>query len=69
MRGVTFADISGVQALESLCMQLHDEGKTVYFTCVQPDVMKMFSRLGFSETIGEKYFYWSTNEVLLELGD
>ncbi len=69
MRGVTFADVSGVQALETLCAQLHDEDKTIYFTCVQPEVMKMFSRLGFSETIGEEYFYWSTDKVLLELGD
>ena len=69
MRGVTLADISGVQALDDLCGKLHSEDKTVYFTCVQPNVMEMFSRSGFSSRVGADNFYWSTDKVLSELGD
>lgn len=68
MRGVTLADISGVQALEDLCERLHKADKTVYFTCVQPDVMEMFSRSGFSSMVGADNFFWSTDKALMALG-
>ncbi|MGN0653527.1 MAG: SulP family inorganic anion transporter [Oscillospiraceae bacterium] len=69
LRGVTLADISGVQALDDLVSKLHNDNKTVYFTCVQPDVMEIFSRSGFSSKVGADNFYWSTDRILTELGD
>lgn len=64
MRGVPFADISGVQALQDLCFQLSESNIQVYFTCVQPPVMQMFERCGIKDEIGEEQFFWSTDKAL-----
>lgn len=64
MRGVTMADISGVQALIELCEKLHSDNKKVYFTCVQPNVLQMFERCGMKEKVGEDAFFWSTDKAL-----
>jgi len=69
LRGVPLADISGVQALDDLVARLHENNKTVYFTAVQPNVMEIFSRSGFSSRVGSENFYWSTDRILTELGD
>ncbi len=69
LRGVPLADISGVQALDDLVARLHKNNKTVYFTAVQPSVMEIFSRSGFSSRVGSDKFYWSTDRILTELGD
>ncbi|MBQ8727336.1 MAG: SulP family inorganic anion transporter [Oscillospiraceae bacterium] len=69
LRGVPLADISGVQALDDLVARLHKNNKTVYFTAVQPNVMEIFSRSGFSSRVGSDNFYWSTDRILTELGD
>ena len=69
LRGVPLADISGAQALDDLVARLHEKDKTVYFTAVQPDVMEIFSRSGFSSRVGSDNFYWSTDRILTELGD
>ncbi len=69
LRGVPLADISGVQALDDLVARLHENNKTVYFTAVQPNVMEIFSRSGFSSRVGSDNFYWSTDRILTELGD
>ena len=68
MRGVPLADISGVKALEDLCVRLSQQDKAVYFTCIQPAVMEMFERCGMKEYIGEDKFFWSTDKVLSKLG-
>ena len=67
MRGVTLADISGVQALEELCYRLSNQDTTVYFTCVQPNVMEMFERCGMTESIGKEMFFWSTDKALSQI--
>ncbi len=64
MRGVPFADISGVKALEELSLRLSEKNVSVYFTCVQPAVMEMFNRCGMKDSVGEEQFYWSTDRVL-----
>lgn len=68
MRGVPLADISGVKALEDLCVRLTEQNKAVYFTCIQPAVMESFERCGMKEYIGEDKFFWSTDKVLSKLG-
>lgn len=67
MRGVPLADISGVQALEELCYRLSKQNTTVYFTCVQPNVMEMFERCGMADNIGKDMFFWSTDKALSEI--
>jgi sulfate permease, SulP family len=67
MRGVPLADISGVKILQDLCLQMANQDKEVYFTCIQPAVMEMFVRSGLKEYIGEDKFFWSTDEVLSKI--
>ncbi len=67
MRGITMADISGVKALEELCEKLSEQNISVYFTCVQPNVMEMFERCGMTENIGKDMFFWSTDKALASI--
>jgi len=64
VRGVPIADLSGVNAFGELCDELIKEGKTIYFSCVNPAVSEMFSRCGLEQKIGSENFYWSTDKVL-----
>lgn len=64
MRGVPFADVSGVSALQEFAQSLCEKDIQVYFTCVQPKVMEMFERCGLCETIGHENFFWSTDKAL-----
>ncbi|MGN1089999.1 MAG: SulP family inorganic anion transporter, partial [Huintestinicola sp.] len=59
MRGVTVADISGIEALHEYCDRLIAQGKMVYFACVQPSVMDLFERTGLKQD-RFKYdmFFW-----------
>ena len=68
MRGVPFADISGVQALSELCERLSSNNIQIYFSCVQPSVMEMFERCGMKQKLGEDKFFWSTDRVLDYIG-
>ncbi len=63
MRGVTVADISGVEALRDYCERLISQGRMVYFSCVQPPVMDMMDRCGFKERYKDHMFFWSTDKV------
>lgn len=63
MRGVTVADISGVEALHEYCERLISQGIMVYFSCVQPPVMEMIERCGLKERFGDDMFFWSTDRV------
>lgn len=64
VRGVPIADLSGVNAFGELCDKLIKEGKTIYFSCVNPAVSEMFSRCGLEQKIGSENFFWSTDKVL-----
>lgn len=63
MRGVPFADISGINALHELCEKLVSQGIMVYFTCVQPPVMDMLERAGLKERYKYDMFFWDTNKA------
>ncbi len=63
MRGVTIADISGIEALKEYCEKMISQGKMVYFSCVQPDVMQMMERSGFKERFKYDMYFWSTDKV------
>lgn len=61
MRGVTVADISGVEALHEYCERLISNGIMVFFSCVQPPVMSMIERCGLKERFHDDMFFWSTD--------
>ena len=63
MRGVTVADISGIEALKEYCERLVQSGKMVYFSCVQPPVETMMERCGFKERFKYEMYFWSTDKV------
>lgn len=64
MRGVTVADISGIEALHEYCERLISQGRMVYFSCVQPSVMDLFERTGLKEgRFKHNMFFWSTDKV------
>ncbi len=64
MRGVTIADISGIEALHEYCERLISQGRMVYFSCVQPPVMDLFERTGLKqERFKHNMFFWSTDKV------
>lgn len=64
MRGVTVADISGIEALHEYCERLISQGRMIYFSCVQPPVMDLFERTGLKEDrFKHNMFFWSTDKV------
>lgn len=63
MRGVTVADISGIEALHEYCERLISSGIMVYFSCVQPPVMEMIERCGLKERFKDDMFFWSTDRA------
>lgn len=64
MRGVTVADISGIEALHEYCERLISQGRMVYFSCVQPNVMDLFERSGLKkDRFNYDMFFWSTDKV------
>ncbi|MPM77650.1 hypothetical protein SDC9_124658 [bioreactor metagenome] len=64
MRGIPFADLSGIQVLEGFCKKLKGENTEIYFSSVQPKVMEMFRRCNIVEEIGEENFFWSADLAL-----
>lgn len=69
LRGVPFADASGIQTLQELTEELSSRNVMVFFTAVQPPVMQMFDRCGLSENVGSDRFFWSTDKALDYLGE
>ncbi|MGN0642038.1 MAG: SulP family inorganic anion transporter [Huintestinicola sp.] len=64
MRGVTVADISGIEALHEYCERLISQGRMIYFSCVQPPVMDLIERTGLKEErFKHDMFFWSTDKV------
>lgn len=64
MRGVTTADISGINVLHEYCEKLISQGRMVFFSCVQPPVMDLIERTGLrEERFKHDMFFWSTDKV------
>lgn len=68
MRGVPFADASGVQTLQSFVHELSEKNISVFFTAIQPSVMEMINRCGLSAEVGSDKFFWSTDKALDYIG-
>lgn len=69
MRGVPFADLSGIQLLEELCVRLKSEKVEIYFSGVQPKVMEQLRRCDILSVIGEENFFWSADLALGKIAD
>lgn len=69
MRGVTVADISGIEALRDYCERLISKGIMVFFSCVQPPVMEMMERCGFTERFKEDMYFWSADKAMKHISD
>ena len=64
MRGVTIADISGIEALRNYCEKMVSQGIMIYFSCVNKKVMDMMERCGFKERFKYDMYFWSTDKVI-----
>ncbi|MEZ4664109.1 MAG: STAS domain-containing protein [Caldilineaceae bacterium] len=65
MRAVPVIDVSGLEALTSLHEQLHQAGKTLMLSGVQPSVMLYLQRSKLYEAIGAENFFWSSDRAIV----
>ena len=63
MRGVTTADVSGIEAFKEYCEKTVSQGKMIYLSCVNDNVMQMLQRCGFKERFKYDMYFWSTDKV------
>ncbi len=63
MRGVTTADVSGIEAFKEYCEKTVAQGKMIYLSCVNNNVMQMLERCGFKERFKYDMYFWSTDKV------
>lgn len=64
MRGVSYMDVSGAQALLELLEQLKAQELPVYICGLSDSVRLMMERSGIVELLGEDHFYWSVERAL-----
>lgn len=69
MRGVSAADVSGIETFRESCEGLVSEGKMVYFSGVQPKVEDMMKRCGFMDRFKYNMFYWNTEQVFKQIAE
>ena len=65
MRGVPVIDLSGLQALTELIINLEQAGTTVMLTSVQPKVMKKIERGGVIDIIGKDHVFNSAEFAIV----
>jgi len=66
MRGVSLIDMAGIEAIHRLHERLHKQGGTLMFAGVHDNAYNMMKRGGLLETIGEKKFFWSSDQAIVE---
>ena len=66
MRGVSLIDTAGIEAIHRLHERLHKQGGTLMFAGVHDNAYNMMSRGGLVEVIGEKNFFWSSDQAIVE---
>jgi len=66
MRGVSLVDTAGIEAIHRLYEKLHQQGGTLMFAGVHDNARNMMERGGLVETIGEKNFFWSSDQAIVE---
>lgn len=65
MRGVSLLDTAGIEAIHRLHERLHQRGGTLMFAGVHDNAYSMMKRGGLVETIGEKNFFWSSDQAIV----
>ncbi|MFN8426608.1 MAG: sodium-independent anion transporter [Anaerolineales bacterium] len=65
MRGVSLIDTAGIEAIHRLHERLHQQG-ALMFAGVHDNAYNMMKRGGLVETIGEKNFFWSSDQAIVE---
>ncbi|GAB1476439.1 SulP family inorganic anion transporter [Bacillota bacterium] len=65
MRGVPVLDLSGLQALTELTVNLREAGTMVMLTSVQPKVMKKLEQGGLIDIIGENHVFSSAEYAIV----
>jgi len=66
MRGVSLIDTAGIEAIHRLHERLDIQGGTLMFAGVHDNAYNMMKRGGLFETIGEKNFFWSSDQAIVE---
>jgi SulP family sulfate permease len=65
MRGVPMIDISGLEALASLHEKIRHAGKTLMFSGVHANAMRMLERSKLAEAIGPENFFWASDRAIV----
>lgn len=65
MRGVSLIDTAGIEAIHRLHERLHQRGGTLMFAGVHDNAYNMMKRGGLVDTIGEKNFFWSSDQAIV----
>jgi SulP family sulfate permease len=66
MRGVSLIDTAGIEAIHRLHERLHKQGGVVMFAGVHDNAYNMMKRGGLVEIIGREYFFWSSDQAIVE---
>ena len=66
MRGVSLIDTAGIEAIHRLHERIHKQGGALMFAGVHDNAYDMMKRGGLVETIGEKNFFWSSDQAIVE---
>jgi sulfate permease, SulP family len=66
MRGVSLIDTAGLEAIYRLHERLQKQYGTLMFAGVHDNAQQMMERGGLVEAIGEKNFFWSSDQAIVE---
>lgn len=66
MRGVSLIDTAGIEAIHRLHERIHKQGGALMFAGIHNNAYDMMKRGGLVETIGEKNFFWSSDQAIVE---
>ena len=65
-RGVTYLDVSSIEALTEMIEMLNTNNKQYEFTGVSENIYKKLEKDGFTKLVGEQNFYKSLDRLLLK---
>jgi SulP family sulfate permease len=66
MRGVSLIDTAGLETIHRLYERLHKQGGTLMFAGIHDNAKQMMERGGLVQIIGEKNFFWSSDQAIVE---
>ncbi len=66
MRGVPLIDTEGLEQIHRLYEKLRKQGGTLMFAGLHDNARTMMERDGLIEIIGEKNFFWSSDQAIVE---